>query len=326
MRFFLGVHEPRWLEQTDVPLFVSHRRLRRIRKGLPRARGVWALDSGGFSELSLFGRWVTSPREYVNAVRRYRDEIGGLKWAAIQDHMCEPVIQQKTGCGVAVHQVRTVESYLRLRDLAPEVPWAPVLQGWTHGNYLDCIDLYERAGVNLWRQPIVGVGSVCRRQHSLFASLLFRELAREGLRLHGFGFKTDGLLMVTPALASADSMAWSFHARKEPALPGHTEPGPGRRKGHATCANCLEFALLWRERLLVQVGAEHPRDLDGVLPACLRPPTAPPLPVTGLPLSYLAWQDEQARLYAAREHERLAHAAWSPLAHNRGNVVAMVNA
>src|SRR5690242_4741899 len=98
MRFYLGTHMPSWLTKTDVPLFVSHRRLlgelrpgRGARKTLPRARGPWALDSGGFTELQMFGEWRTTPAEYIAAVRRYRDEIGGLVWAAPMDWMCEPV-------------------------------------------------------------------------------------------------------------------------------------------------------------------------------------------------------------------------------------------
>ena len=63
-------------------LFVSHRRLA-ARKTLPRAAAGWALDSGGFSELSLYGRWRTTARHYNAAVRRYDDEIGKLEWAAI---------------------------------------------------------------------------------------------------------------------------------------------------------------------------------------------------------------------------------------------------
>jgi hypothetical protein len=75
MTFWLGTHRPNWLGLTDVPLFVSRRTLA-PRRTFPRARGVWALDSGGFSELSLFGEWQTSPRQYVAEVRRFRDELG----------------------------------------------------------------------------------------------------------------------------------------------------------------------------------------------------------------------------------------------------------
>jgi hypothetical protein len=52
VRFWLGTHMPNWLDETATPLFVSHRRLAKRRR-LPRARGPWALDSGGFTELNL---------------------------------------------------------------------------------------------------------------------------------------------------------------------------------------------------------------------------------------------------------------------------------
>jgi hypothetical protein len=64
MEFYLGVPEPAWLARTSVPLFLSRRRLARQRS-LPRARGPWALDSGGFTELSLYGRWQTGERQYA---------------------------------------------------------------------------------------------------------------------------------------------------------------------------------------------------------------------------------------------------------------------
>ena len=57
--FYLGTHHPSWLRKTDVPLFVSRRRLAGL-KTLPRARGPWALDSGGFQELILHGEWTVS--------------------------------------------------------------------------------------------------------------------------------------------------------------------------------------------------------------------------------------------------------------------------
>lgn len=79
--FYLGTHMPNWLETAGVPLFISHRRLSG-RRSLPRAAHGWALDSGGFSELSLYGEWRTTPEEYVTAVRRYDTEIGRLEWAA----------------------------------------------------------------------------------------------------------------------------------------------------------------------------------------------------------------------------------------------------
>jgi hypothetical protein len=255
--FYLGVPEPSWLARTRVPLFVSQRRLVR-RKKLPKARGRWALDSGGFSELTLFGQWITPPEAYVDDVRRYRESIGGLDWAAPQDWMCEPQMIARTGLSVYEHQRLTVANYLRLRSLAPELPFIPVLQGWTEGDYLDCVAMYYEAGVPLHLEPLVGVGSVCRRQNTARVAWLLHSLASgptwgssprgwrapklfadQGLQLHGFGLKKQGLLAAADALASADSMAWSLQARFE-------------GQGHQ---NSLDYALQWRDELLEAVDA-----------------------------------------------------------------------
>lgn len=242
MKFYLGTHEPSWLARlVDVPLFVSHRRLARY-KTLPVATTDWALDSGGFTELSMHGRWNTKPREYATAVRRYQLEVGRLQWASPQDWMCEPWITAKTGLSVADHQRRTVDNYLRLRAIAPDLPFVPVLQGWQLDDYHRCVDLYTAAGVDLTAERTVGVGSVCRRQGEGSISAILDSLARRGLNLHGFGVKTQGLRISAPYLVSADSMAWSFRARMD-AREGGRHPGCT----HKTCANCIHYALRWRD-------------------------------------------------------------------------------
>ncbi len=239
-RFYLGTHQPNWLAQTAVPLFVSRRRLAG-RKRLPRALGPWALDSGAFSEIAEHGRFTTTPAVYAAEVRRFRDEIGGMAWAAPQDWMCEPAMLRRTGFTVHQHQARTTENYLELRNLAPDLPWIPVLQGWSPFQYFSHVEFYERCGVALAALPLVGVGSVCRRQSGTTAGMIFHVLSNlYGLRLHGFGVKTTGLRAAGDGLVSADSMAWSAAARREKPLPGHP---------HKNCANCLEYALAWRERL-----------------------------------------------------------------------------
>src|SRR5262249_10265542 len=152
----------------------------------------------------------------------YRDEIGGLRWAAPQDFMCEPYVLAKTGLTIAEHQRRTVASFLDLRDRAPDLPFIPVLQGWTLDDYRRCIELYARVGTDLTRAPVVGLGSVCRRQATAELETITRTLAGLGIRLHGFGVKTGGLDRYGRFLVSADSMAWSFAARRKPPMPGHT--------------------------------------------------------------------------------------------------------
>lgn len=264
--FYLGSHRPAWLADPrfrGVPLFVSRASLAGMRR-MPRALTRWAADSGGFTELHLHGRWTVTPAAYVDELRRFRDEIGRLAWAAPQDWMCEPEIIAKTGKTVDEHQRRTVDNFLTLRALAPDVPIIPVLQGWSVVDYWRCQELYDRAGIDLRAEPLVGVGTVCRRQNTTQARLILRTLANDGLKLHGFGFKTQGLLECADDLASADSLAWSLAARREPPLPDHDEPGPGRRSGHQHCNNCPDYALAWRDALLARLRlpareAETPR-------------------------------------------------------------------
>lgn len=245
MKFYLGTHMPNWLREVKVPLFVSHRRLLRQKK-LPKSITPWALDSGGFTELSMHGRWVTSEADYISAVRRYRDEIGMMEWAAPMDWMCEPWINEKTGLSVREHQARTVANYLSLRRKAPDLPFVPVLQGWTLREYQDCADLYERVGVDLRSLPFVAIGSVCRRQQTQGGREVIEYFASEGIPLHAFGFKLNGLAEVGHLLASSDSMAWSYGARMNPPL-------EGCKHGH--CGNCKRWALRWRLKVLKVIAA-----------------------------------------------------------------------
>ncbi|WP_157249714.1 DUF7221 family queuine tRNA-ribosyltransferase-like protein [Nonomuraea typhae] len=257
-RFYLGTHQPHWLERVDIPLFVSHRQLaRRPRRRQLAARCRWALDSGGFTELALHGRWITPPTVYAEAVATYAETIGGLDFAAPQDWMCEPVMLERTGLSVAEHQERTVANYLLLRQIAPGLPFIPILQGWHLTDYLSCIDLYASAGVRLADLPRVGLGSICRRQSTAEIAFIVAILAGRGLRLHGFGVKTGGLNQYGKHLASADSLAWSYAARRQPPLTGHP---------HKNCANCLPYALAWRERVLAHLdAATHQQDLFDLL-------------------------------------------------------------
>lgn len=251
MRFFLGVHRAYWLHDPRVegiPLFLSHNVLRDRRKLTPAVTD-WALDSGGFTQLSRNpDGWAAGSEEpYVEAVYRYRDGIGRLQFASPQDWMCEPwLIRHRS---VQEHQERTVENFLRLRELAPDLPWAPVLQGWALDDYHFCADLYRVAGVDLTAEPIVGIGSVCRRQATSEIEAILQSFAGSGIAIHGFGVKTTGLRRYGELLASADSMAWSAHAR----YPGNSPDAEAH--GHANCANCLDFALQWRERVLAAIPA-----------------------------------------------------------------------
>ncbi len=73
------------------------------------------------------------------------------------------------------------------------------------------------------REPVVGVGSVCRRQDTVDAERLVQGLYRLNVLPHGFGFKKDGLANAGKYMESADSMAWSSQSIAQP-FAGHGKP------------------------------------------------------------------------------------------------------
>lgn len=265
----IGAHHPEWLPHSEVPLCVSVASLReriftgKRRAPVPRAKVPWICDSAGFTEISTHGKWRWSAKEHAELVVQASEDVGQMSWASPQDWMCEPWVVKGgsffergrrvrfpgTGLTVRDHQRRTVNNLLELRALAPSIRWTPVLQGWSLGEYLDCLEMYDAAGIDLRAEPVVGIGSVCRRQGTLGASLIISHLAEsEGLKLHGFGFKVSGLLDSWTHLVSADSMAWSLEARYAAPIPGHT---------HKRCNNCLENALLWHGDVLARLSPAH---------------------------------------------------------------------
>ena len=243
MKFYLGTHRPSWLARTDVPLFVSRRVMPKSR--FPQALGPWALDSGGFTELNLYGEWRTTEAQYIADVRRFQSEVGNLEWVAPMDWMCEPFVLEKTGATVQQHQYRTVGNFVSLRHQLGSLV-VPVLQGWTLDDYHYCVEMYRNCGVDLEDEPLVGLGSICRRQNTAEVGRIVRAL--RPLRLHAFGVKLTGIESYGDVLTSADSLAWSYRARNDQPLPGCT---------HKSCANCLRYALRWRDQILSRLGQQR---------------------------------------------------------------------
>ena len=244
MEFYLGTHVPVHLERTEVPMFLSRRVLEK-RKSSVKSIAPWALDSGGFSELKLNGAWKITPDEYVEIVNRL-NQTPNLRWAAQQDWMCEEVMLEKTGLTVREHQRRTVDNFIELRSLDCDVPIIPVLQGYTMDEYKECFEMFEAAGVDLRDEPVVGLGSVCRRQNTDDIERIVTCFHAKDLRLHGFGVKTLGLKRYGEMLESADSLAWSFGARYSQSHCSIHRENPTTKN----CANCLTYALEWREKVV----------------------------------------------------------------------------
>ncbi|QOR55260.1 MAG: hypothetical protein SHS37scaffold220_29 [Phage 67_12] len=216
MNFFTGLHQPSDARHFGAA-FISVNRLR-DRKA-PLVVADWILDSAAFTELSTHACYRHEVSDYAAQIRRWATNGSGRLLAAVaQDWMCEPWIVAKTGLSVAEHQRLTIERYDAL--LAQDVGGTyimPVLQGYAPADYVRHLDAYgERLAHGAW----VGVGSVCKRNgdpRAIAAVLHAIHAARPDLRLHGFGLKTTALAdpLVRSLLHTADSMAWSFSARKQ---------------------------------------------------------------------------------------------------------------
>ncbi|MEU9754365.1 hypothetical protein AB0D90_14665 [Streptomyces althioticus] len=249
--FWLGGHHPAWLSSWGVPMCFSRNTLVG-RASLPAAAETWMCDSGAFTEIARHGRYTFTARQYAAGIRRFRDEVGRLAWAGPMDYMCEPDMVAKTGLTVRRHIDLTVGTFIDLMAVDDRLNIYPSLQGWTVADYEHCADLYERRGVRLTDYPLVGVGSICRRKTVREPVAILSTLAARGLALHGYGLKGDALAACAEWLASADSMAWSADARW---AADKTGPLPQCVGKHKSCANCVHWAMQWRERVIASLRA-----------------------------------------------------------------------
>jgi hypothetical protein len=141
---------------------------------------------------------------------------------------------ERTGLTIADRQRLTIERYDALLAEDTGVYIMPVLQGFAPADYVAHLRQYgHRLGRGAW----VGVGSVCKRNgnpRAIEAVLLAIKRERPDLQLHGFGIKATALSsgLVRSLLYSADSMAWSYAARRE-----------GRN------AHSADEALRWYDRI-----------------------------------------------------------------------------
>lgn len=237
-KFFLGIHHVGDAWRFDRT-FISAAQLWDRAEGGLVGTDEWVMDSGAFTEITTHGGYRFPEEDYAALIRRYSRERGLLA-AVAQDYMCEEVVLKVTGLTVADHQRLTIERYDRLAACdTGGVYVMPVLQGFEPREYAEHVRMYGgRIAPGAW----VGVGSVCKRQGTPRAvEAVLRAIleVRPDLRLHGFGVKVTSLSDATVAslLETADSLAWSYAARKN-----HGDP------------NSKWVARAWEARILTALG------------------------------------------------------------------------
>jgi len=243
MEFKLGTHVLNHIDKTEVPLFVSFRQLKNRKKKPFNQAGTVCIDSGGFSELSLFGKWTIDEKEYISELQRIENLSLNFEWVAQQDWMCEDIMIKKTGLSIIEHQIKTVENFEKLNSIEHDFQVIPVLQGKTLQDYWICFELFESKGYDLRKMETVGIGSVCKRQNTNEIGDIVKSFHKNGVSIHGFGVKKQGIQKYGKYLKSSDSLAWSFKARVQ-----KIKLKSCVHKGN--CANCLDYALKWRSSIL----------------------------------------------------------------------------
>lgn len=221
-KFYPGLHQPADAKNFALAC-ISINRLRKRKK--PVACADVLVDSGAFTELFIHHEYRHGVGIYAaDLYRLYSSGVVRITAAVAQDYMCEPFILAKTGLTVIEHQRLTIERYDALcaeldRLFGGRCPFhvMPVLQGFTPDEYARHVRMYgDRLKPGMW----VGVGSVCKRQgdpRAIIAVIQAVRSVRRDLLLHGFGVKKTSLMHpgVREFLFSADSMAWSYAARRE---------------------------------------------------------------------------------------------------------------
>lgn len=214
MIFLPGLHQPSDAKHFDYA-FISRNRLIGRKSGF-EVRS-WIMDSAAFTTILKHGGYPHPVEEYAERIKRWSTN-GNLMAAVAQDYMCEAHMLKITGLTIPEHQRLTVERYDALmRCDVGGVYIMPVLQGYAPEDYVRHIEMYgERLKEGMW----VGVGSVCKRNGDPGAIIRVLQAikdVRPDLRLHGFGLKSTALASphITALLHTADSMAWSFAARRQ---------------------------------------------------------------------------------------------------------------
>ena len=199
----------------NAPVLVSANALRR-RAGGFRQPSIElfsgcnvALDSAGFVAMVRYRGYPWSTSDYVRLAKSHP-----WAWWAAMDYCCEPEVARDRA-EVRARIASTVRHHGECCACADDLGVAaplPVLQGWFPDDYERCVDQLDVDA------PLIGVGSVCRREPAAIEAIVNRldAVLPSSTRLHLFGVKGSSVAALRGhrRVASVDSMAWDYEARR----------------------------------------------------------------------------------------------------------------
>lgn len=168
------------------------------------------LDSGGFSFFYRSGDYEFYPAQFIRLARKINAD-----YVAVMDYPCEPDVNRSKLRTNYERIDKTIENAIKLMDLADDINWVMVVQGYKPEEYLYAIDRIKEQGL---LTDLMAIGSLCVRKSISSAReiiLLVRKNLPSRIKLHGFGVDLRFLrdLAIFSALYSTDTAAWKWNNR-----------------------------------------------------------------------------------------------------------------
>lgn len=169
----------------------------------------FCIDSGGFTAARKWGKYPWTYRQYVDFIREMSRDVP-VQFAAVMDYACIPSNGKKSE--INIDRIKaTIQNEIALRELAPDIPWLPILQGDNFEERSE--DLELRRALNLLPTEYAGIGSLVGRGiQAAIDTVQFYANELPGLKFHGFGIPIKALddPVVFATTKSWDTYSWSW--------------------------------------------------------------------------------------------------------------------
>lgn len=168
------------------------------------------IDCGGFTAAKRWGKYPWTFQQYIDWIYEESRDVK-LDFCAIMDYACEPGVNRSTYQTNIDRINQTIKNEASLIDLAPDLPWLPVLQGNTLKER--AYDLNRRRELGQLPDSYAGIGSVCGRGAvGAIEAVRFYRRQLPGVEYHGFGMHIQALDRddVYFSIKSWDSYSWNW--------------------------------------------------------------------------------------------------------------------
>jgi hypothetical protein len=168
------------------------------------------IDSGGFTAAKRWGRYPWTPAQYADWIAEESRDVQ-LDFCATMDYACEKTVNRSILTTNKERIEESIQNELACRQVAPDLPWLPVLQG---DNLAEReFDLSLRRRLGLIPATFAGLGSICGRGVVGARQVIkFYRHQLPGVKYHAFGLHVQALDddEVFMAVRSWDSYSWNW--------------------------------------------------------------------------------------------------------------------